>query len=479
MAISMDDLVDYLASLFPEARLVAKSQSSAEPESVLVDASHDSRAVGPGWLFCCVPGHVADGHDFAAQAVAAGASALLVERELELEVPQIVVGDVRAVMGTAAAAIHDHPSSKLRVIGVTGTNGKSSIVQLLVDVFSAAGVEADLIGTLKGARTTPESTDLQRLLADALKRGVDVMAMEVSSHALALKRVTGTQFAAAVFTNLTHDHLDFHGTVDNYFAAKAELFNTTFTSTGVVNADDNYGRRLLDGDGSDLSHLVSYTLADAEGLRFDGAHSLFSWRGHPVDLPLAGAHNVSNALAAAATASLLGLDEPTVAAALGGTKPVRGRFELVERGQPFLVAVDYAHTPDALDAALTAARQAAGTANVLVVFGCGGDRDVQKRPEMGRVAEHGADTVIVTSDNPRSEDPSTIMAAIKEGFSRPNDAHFVLDRREAIEFALTAAAPGDVVLIAGKGHETYQVIGDQTLDFDDRQVVEETLGAAT
>ncbi len=479
MTIAMAELVKYLASVYPETQLAGHAVAAGQPEIELIDATHDSRAIEAKWLFCCVPGQVVDGHDFADKAVKSGAAALLVERQLPLDVPQIVVADVRAAMGHAAAAIHNHPSDKLMVIGVTGTNGKSSIVQVLVDIYAAVGTKADLIGTLKGARTTPESTDLQRLLVDAVEGGVGVIAMEVSSHALALKRVTGTRFAAAVFTNLTHDHLDFHGTVENYFAAKAELFNSAFTDVGVVNADDEFGRRLLDGERSDLTQMSPYRLSDAEQLRFNGAHSQFNWRGLDIDLPLAGAHNVSNALAAATTATRLGLDDSLVAAALGTTEPVRGRFELVDRGQPFLVAVDYAHTPDALRAALIAARQAAGTANVLIVFGCGGDRDVQKRPEMGRVAEHGADTVIVTSDNPRSEDPAAIMAAIRDGFRRPEQVSFEVDRRKAIELALNLAEPGDVVVVAGKGHETYQTIGDETFDFDDRLVVEELLEAAT
>ncbi len=478
MAIGLAALLDELTRKGLDLRLSTSASPDGGTDVQLIDASHDSRSIGPGWLFCCVPGQIVDGHDFAAKAVEAGAAALLVERELEFDVPQIVVDDVRSAMGQAAAAVHGHPSEKLKVVGVTGTNGKSSTVQLLVDVFTAAGFTADLIGTLKGARTTPESTDLQRLLSQAVEDGLDIMAMEVSSHALSLSRVAGTRFAAAVFTNLTHDHLDFHGTVENYFLAKAQLFDSAFTSVAVVNADDEFGLRLLNGQHSDVESVTPYRLSDALHLRFAGPLSHFEWRGIAVDLPLAGAHNVSNALAAATTASLLGLDDQTIAAALGTTEPVRGRFELVERGQPFLVAVDYAHTPDALDAALTAARQAAGTANVLVVFGCGGDRDVQKRPEMGRVAEGGADTVIVTSDNPRSEDPAAIMDAIRDGLQHPQAARFVVDRREAIELAIGLAEPGDVVVVAGKGHETYQTVGDKTFDFDDRLVVEQTLEAA-
>lgn len=472
------ELVDDLADAGGEVRLVDPAGEATGGELTLVDATHDSRAVESGWLFCCVPGEHVDGHDFGAAAVGAGAAALLVERPIDVDAPQIVVDDVRAVMGLAAAAIHGNPSKSLVVIGVTGTNGKSSVVQLLCDVFNAAGRSAELIGTLVGARTTPESTDLQRLLAQAVERGTDVVAMEVSSHALTLRRVAGTRFAAAIFTNLGRDHLDFHGTIENYFAAKAELFTDGYTDLAVVNSDDPFGRRLLADAGDQLSRVVTYGLDDAGQLAFDGAVSQFVWRGFDVSLPLAGAHNVSNALAAAVTSSELGVADEEVVRALAATRPVRGRFELVDRGQPFHVAVDYAHTPDALHAALVAARQTAGTARVLVVFGCGGDRDAQKRPEMGRVAEQGADTVIVTSDNPRSEDPLAIMAAIRTGLDRPDEVQFEVDRRSAIEQALSAAEPGDVVLVAGKGHETYQTIGDKTFEFDDRKVVEQFLGAA-
>lgn len=479
MATRIADLRDELASRCGEARLHCPDPGPLA-DVVLVDATHDSRQVAAGWLFCCVPGETVDGHDYAESAVAAGAAALLVERELAVDVPQIVVDDVRTAMGWAAAILHGHPSSALTVVGVTGTNGKSSVVQLLCDVFTGAGQRADLIGTLKGARTTPESTDLQRLLAQAVKTETKVVAMEVSSHALSLKRVVGTRFSAAIFTNLGRDHLDFHHTVENYFSAKSELFTATYTDCAVINADDPHGQRLLDSaDVAELSRCMVYSLENVHDLTFDGSVSRFGWRGFNVDLPLAGAHNVSNALAAATAASELGVSDDIVVAALNATAPVRGRFELVERGQPFHVAVDYAHSPDALEAALMAARQAAGSANVVVVFGCGGDRDAQKRPEMGRIAERGADSVIVTSDNPRSEDPLAIMDAIGSGFDRVADVVFEVDRRAAIGKALTLAEPGDVVLIAGKGHETYQTIGNETFDFDDRQVVEAFLEAAT
>ena len=441
----------------------------------LADATHDSRQVGPGWLFCCVPGASVDGHDFAAAAREAGAAALLVERPLPLELPQLLVDDVRQAMGPAAAAVHGDPSTELQVVGVTGTNGKSSIVQLLADIWSQVDRPNEIVGTLGGARTTPESTDLQRRFRAAVDRGVAAMAIEVSSHALALHRVAGTRFAAAVFTNLGRDHLDFHGTVERYFQAKAQLFTPSLAANGVVNRDDPHGRRLLEAA---TIPLADYGLADAAELSFHGPTSRFGWRGHHIVLQLAGAHNVLNALAAATCAELLGMEPVDIADALCATSPVRGRFEAVDAGQPFHIAVDYAHTPDALTAALVAARQVAGRNRVLVVFGCGGDRDVQKRAEMGRVAEQGADLVVITSDNPRSEDPDAIIAAIVEGMERPADAVIEPDRRAAIGLAVDAARPGDLLLIAGKGHETYQIIGDRTLEFDDRHAVLQALGVA-
>lgn len=449
-------------------------------DAAIVDATHDSRAVRPSWLYCCVPGSRADGHDFAGAAVQAGAAALLVERFLDDvdAVPQILVPSTRAAMGPVAAAVHDHPSTAMSVIGVTGTNGKSSIVQLLADIFSHAGRRTEIIGTLKGARTTPEATDLQRMLAAARDTGCDMAAVEVSSHALDMGRVDGTRFASAIFTNLGRDHLDYHRTIDAYFEAKARLFTGGFTDHAVVNIDDPYGRRLVDRIPESVT-IDTYSLDQARDLRFDGPTSLFRFAGHPIVLPLAGAHNVVNALGAATAALAAGISIGDVAAALEKSAPVRGRFELVVTGQPFHVAIDYAHTPDAMQSALTAARQVAGPNSVLVVFGCGGDRDAQKRPEMGRVAERGADVAIVTSDNPRSEEPEAIIAAVVDGFERPEAAVVEPDRRQAIDVALRRAQSGDVVLIAGKGHETYQEIGDVRLRFDDAEVAREILGALT
>ncbi|MFV0523947.1 MAG: UDP-N-acetylmuramoyl-L-alanyl-D-glutamate--2,6-diaminopimelate ligase [Acidimicrobiales bacterium] len=452
-----------------------------DPDDVgveLCDATHDSRAVTPGSLFCAVPGSVVDGHRFVVDAVAAGAAAVLVEQPTGTAVGEIVVDDVRAVMGVAAAEIHGHPSRSLTVIGVTGTNGKSSVVQLLADIWGQAGLRSEVYGTLTGPRTTPEATDLQRRLAASRDSGVAMVAIEVSSHALVLNRVAGTRFAAGVFTNLGRDHLDFHHDLENYHRAKRLLFDPGYTSLGVINRDDPAGARLTgEVTGSDL-RVVGYGLDDAVGLILDGPRARFTWRDIPVVLHLPGRHNVANALAAAATAAELGVDPYDIADALCRVEPVRGRFELVNVGQPFLVAVDYAHTPDALEAVLAAGREIA-PGRVILVFGCGGDRDKEKRPEMGRVAQQLADVVFVTSDNPRSEDPSAIIGAVIDGMDPADDpaVSVVPDRREAITRAVAAAGAGDLVLVAGKGHETEQVVGDRVLPFDDRAVAIEAIGA--
>lgn len=459
-------------------RLVGRPDDSPSGETtVLADATHDSRQVAPGTLFCCVPGERFDGHDFAPAAIDAGAAALLVERPLDLDRPQLLVDDVRRAMGPAAAVVHGEPAGELTLVGVTGTNGKSSIVQLLADIWAQVGTSNEIIGTLVGARTTPEAPDLQRELRRAVDRRTEAVAMEVSSHALSLHRVAGARFDVALFTNLTQDHLDFHHTMEAYFEAKASLFAPGLAERAVVNTDDPWGRRLLD-----LVEIPAegYGLGDAEDLRFDGATSRFRWRGHEVVLQLAGSHNVANAVGAARAAELLGIEAADIADALCATSPVRGRFEAVDAGQPFHIAVDYAHTPDALRAALAAARQVADDGRVIVVFGCGGDRDVEKRGDMGRVAAEAADLVIVTSDNPRSEDPRAIIDDILGGIDAvpgtPGGPIVEPDRQTAIGAAVGAADAGDLVLIAGKGHETYQIIGDRTIEFDDRQAALVALG---
>jgi UDP-N-acetylmuramoyl-L-alanyl-D-glutamate--2,6-diaminopimelate ligase len=460
---------------------VATRGAVADPE--ITGVVHDTHAVAVGALFCCVRGSRTDGHDLAAAAVEAGAAALLVDHELPLDVPQLVVPDVRAALGPVSAAFWDSPSHHLTVLGVTGTAGKTTITHLLAAILAADGKQCGVIGTLSGARTTPEAPELQALLADHRRRGDDAVAMEVSSHGLELHRVDATRFAVAVFTNLSPEHLDFHGTMDAYFAAKARLFTPAFTDRAVVCVDDDWGRRLLAELGvTGELELHPYGLADATDVQLLPAGARFAWRGHEVRLPLTGRFNVVNAVGAATAAALVGVDPATIARGLSAAAPVPGRFEPVDAGQTFTVIVDYAHKPDALDQALTAARElVTGAGELTVVFGAGGDRDRAKRPLMGEVAARLADHVVLTDDNPRSEDPAEILAAIAAGV--PATARHRVrtepDRRRAIGQAVAAARPGGVVVIAGKGHETTQVVGDRVFPFDDRAVAREALARLT
>ncbi|MDP1803676.1 MAG: UDP-N-acetylmuramoyl-L-alanyl-D-glutamate--2,6-diaminopimelate ligase, partial [Acidimicrobiales bacterium] len=452
-----------------EARAVRGDPDRAE----IVAVGHDSTSVVPGTLFCCVPGSRADGHDFAGAAVEAGAVALVVERFVDVEVPQVLVDDVRTRMAQLAAALYGHPSRRMAVVGVTGTNGKTTTTHFLRSILEAAGRRAAVIGTLSGVRTTPAAPELQAHLAELAGEGFDSVAMEVSSHAMAQHRVDGVHFAVAVFTNLSQDHLDFHGTIEDYFAAKASLFVPERAAVGVVNADDPWGRRLLEA-----ARLPTrpFSMADAADLSYDRLGTSFRWEGEAVRLRLAGTVNVANALAAAAAARELGVAAGAVAAGLAGLASVPGRNEPVDRGQPFSVLVDYAHTPDALEQTLAGARRMAGPGRVLVVFGCGGDRDRAKRPLMGEVAARLADLAVLTTDNPRSEDPAAIADQVRAGVRRPEVLVEEPDRRAAIALAREAAEAGDVVVLAGKGHETTQVIGADVRPFDDRAVAAELLG---
>ena len=461
---------------------VRLQQAGPDRDPDLTAVVHDTRAVVPGALFCCVRGSRADGHDLAAGAVAAGAAALVVDHELAVDAPQLVVDDVRAALGPVAAAFWDHPSRHLAVVGVTGTAGKTTLTHLLAAVLGAAGRPCGVIGTLSGARTTPEAPELQARLAERRRRGDAAVAMEVSSHALDQGRVDATRFAAAVFTNLSPEHLDYHGTMEDYFAAKARLFRPAFTGTAVVCRDDGWGRRLAASleEAGELA-VATYGLDDAAGVRLTPRGASFRWRGRAVELALAGRFNVRNALGAATAAAALGVDDATITRGLAAARPVAGRFEAVELGQPFTVVVDYSHKPDALEQALSAARElVAPGARLAVVFGAGGDRDAAKRPLMGEVAARLADRVVITADNPRSEDPAAIIAAIEAGVPAGTAAEVAVepDRRRAIAGAVRTAGPGDVVVIAGKGHETTQVIGDRSLPFDDREVAREALRGA-
>jgi len=422
------------------------------------ELAYDAREVPRGSLFFCIRGASADGHEYAADAVRSGAVALVVERRLDLDVPQLVVPSVRAAMPRAAVMFFDDPTAELPVAAVTGTNGKTTTAYLLWSILDAAGRKPGLLTNVERrvgdeARTvglnTPESIDLQRLFREMLDAGNRACVMEATSMASVKGRLEGTRFAALVFTNLTQDHLDFHGTMDEYFEAKRRLFAQT--ACAVVNVGDEYGSRLA----REIPDAVTFRPDDGLG---------------GVELKLRGRFNLENALAAAAAARALGVDDASIKRGLEAVERVPGRFDAVDEGQPFTVLVDYAHTPGALEAALDSARELA-RGRVICVFGAGGDRDRVKRPLMGRVVNRLADVALVTSDNPRSEDPAEIAAEVAGGL----DLDVELDRRRAIERALEQAREGDVVLIAGKGHEQGQEIAGRKLPFDDREVVRDAL----
>ena len=443
--------------------------------------------VAAGSLFFCVRGFRADGHDFAPEAIQRGAVALVVERELGLGVPEIVVPDVRAAMGPIAARFFGDPTHELRVVGITGTNGKTTTAFLTRSVLEATGAQCGLIGTVKyvvggsaseATRTSPEAVDLQRSFRAMLDAGDRACAMEVSSHALELRRTAGIEWACRVFTNLTQDHLDFHKTMEDYFLAKRRLF-VDGDAPSVVNVDDPYGRRL-----ADQLATITYSVggeADfrATDVEFDASGSGFTVTtpagSAPVRIGLPGLFNVSNALAALAACMQLGVSLDDAAAALADAERVPGRLEPVDEGQDFAVLVDYAHTPDSLENVLRAARELT-QGRLHVVFGAGGDRDREKRPLMGAAAVQNADHVIVTSDNPRSEDPTSIIEQILEGTG--DGVVPEVDRRRAIALAIESATAGDVVVIAGKGHEQGQEFETGRKEpFDDVTVAREALRA--
>jgi UDP-N-acetylmuramoyl-L-alanyl-D-glutamate--2,6-diaminopimelate ligase len=467
--------VDVLAVRVPAGRLRAVV---GEGSVRVTGVTHDSRAVAPGALFACVVGEHHDGHAFAPSAVESGAAALLVERELPLAVTQIVVDDTRAVLGHIAAAFHGEPGLALTMVGITGTNGKTTTAHLIAAALRSLGRAVGVIGTLSGVRTTPEAAELQERLAGMRDEGADSVVMEVSSHALALWRVDGTRFDVAVFTNLGRDHLDLHGSIENYFRAKARLFTPELAAVGVTNVDDPYGRLLLDAA---TIAMLPYSRSDASEIEVTAEEHRFVWRGQSVAVPIGGAFNVMNTLAALTALTALGIDVDDAARGVSAAGAVPGRFEVIAPAGETAptVIVDYAHTPDGITELLAATRAVSGAGVMTIVFGCGGDRDRDKRPQMGSAAVAGADRVVVTSDNPRGEDPMSIIDAIVSGIREPDRARIVVepDRRVAIGLALADAHRGDVVVIAGKGHETTQTIGAAVLDFDDRVVARELMEA--
>ena len=435
----------------------------------------DSRRSGDGSMFACIPGNLVDGHTYAPEAVAAGAVAILSERHVDVDVPQVIVHSVRRALGPLSDVLWGRPSSRLTVAGVTGTNGKTTTCAMLKEIFDANGWPAAAVGTLSQARTTPEAPELQALLAEWERSGGRAVAMEVSSHALEQHRCDSIRFAAGVFLNLTPEHLDYHGDMSSYFNAKARLFETDRLGVSVVNGDDVWGRRLSQSLHQGGSHVVTFSIDDATDLDFTPTGSNFVWEGQHISIALGGRFNVMNALAAATCARVLGVEVEAIAGGLSALRKVPGRFEFVEVGQPFTVIVDYAHTPDGLTSVLTAARQICA-GRLIVVFGAGGDRDRTKRPLMGFAASQLADLLIVTSDNPRSEDPEAIVSDVLAGVSDAGgSALSQVDRAEAIATALATAQAGDVVVIAGKGHEKYQEVAGRFAAFDDVTVAQEAL----
>ncbi|HEV7483435.1 MAG TPA: UDP-N-acetylmuramoyl-L-alanyl-D-glutamate--2,6-diaminopimelate ligase [Solirubrobacterales bacterium] len=488
--------LDYLAAELDSARVVG--DGSVE----VADLAYDSRKAGLGTLFFCVPGEKVDGHDFAAQVIEAGAVALVVERELEVAVPQVVVADARAAMAPAAARFHGDPTAALRVVGVTGTNGKTTTAFLVREILEAAGISTGLLGTVKqvvggteesAERTTPEAIDLQATFRRMLDGGDRACAMEVSSHAMSLRRADAIHFEVALFTNLTQDHLDFHTDMEDYFGAKRRLLEAG-PGTAVVNVDDPYGRRLAgefdcvtfsaEGAGADYSARdVSFDASGAQFIvnrRSTGRKPTHIEGNRPtggkvrVRTGLPGHFNVANALGAFAVAEALGVEAGTIARGLAAAARVPGRFEPIDEGQGFSVLVDYAHTPDSLENVLRAARRLTA-GRVISVFGAGGDRDRDKRPKMGRAGAELSDLAVVTSDNPRSEDPETIVSEVVAG-AGGGEVEVEVDRRLAIALALGRAEPGDTVVIAGKGHEQGQEFEEgRKIPFDDREVAREEL----
>jgi UDP-N-acetylmuramoyl-L-alanyl-D-glutamate--2,6-diaminopimelate ligase len=481
LAMQLRQLIEHLPSATVEGPL----------DREVAGITYDSRRVTPGMVFVAIPGQHVDGHEFIGVAVERGASAVICERDRPVHgrVTRIQVADVREAMACAARSYYQHPSAKLKVIGVTGTNGKTTVAFMIKAVLEASGIKTGLMGTVRyeigdrvipAQRTTPESLEVQQMMSQMLKADCQACVMEVSSHALDQKRVHGVEFAVGIFTNLTRDHLDYHGTMENYFAEKKKLFASLQRSAkkgaAVINIDDAYGSRLA----SELEPMevqLTYGFQKHARLRAtkielgaDGSRFVVEApeRKFAVRLPLIGRHNIYNALAAVGACLALKVDVVKIQAALNTLPPVPGRLETVSLGQPFGVFVDYAHTDDALKNVLTTLREIT-RGRVLVTFGCGGNRDAGKRARMGRVAAELADFTLITSDNPRKEDPARIAAQIEEGFRGiRQDAYAIeLDRRRAIQQIIARATPGDSVLLAGKGHETYQEFEDTVVPFDD------------
>lgn len=465
---------------------IVGGQVLGDSDTTVTDVTHDSRQVQPGWLFVALRGTSADGHDHVGEAVGSGAAAVCVDHETETPAPQLIVTETRSAIGEVSAAVQGDPSQVVDIVGVTGTNGKTTVTHYVESIAGASGLRTGLIGTihtrigsetLPAGLTTPEAPEFQRLLARMRDEGVSLAAAEISSHALELGRVKGTRFAVAAFTNISQDHLDFHGDMSSYRAAKERLFTDYEVGTAVINVDDPVG---MDVAGAYLGPLLTVGGGgdvSVEGVRrVDGGTEMSlstPWGSTDVVAPLLGEFNVSNLAVAAACCLAAGIEFDAVANSLEQVHVVPGRFEIVSGDDPIVVVVDYAHTPEGVSNAVAAGRELT-VGRVIGLIGAGGDRDRRKRPAMG-TAISAADLSILTSDNPRTEDPAAIVAAVASGLL-PDSEHVVeVDRRTAIDLAIDSAENGDVVLILGRGHETHQQVGDERIVFDDRRVSAESL----
>jgi len=488
--------VNELSSCLATARIYG------EGDIEISDIQTDSRRVKAGDLFICLPGHTVDGHEYAPQAAAKGASALVCERKLDIDLPQIIVDDSRFAMSVMSNAFFGSPSSRMRMIGVTGTNGKTTTTYLIERMLQDQNVKTGLIGTIQMrydgqsypmSGTTPESLELQRSLQDMASKGVQCCIMEVSSHALEQGRVKGTDFRTAIFTNLTQDHLDYHHTMEEYRSVKGLFFSRLGNVISPWKEERKYA--VLNVDDAASTYFAAQTAAEvitygidneanvrASQISITAKGTFFhvdTFKGEAdISLRMVGKFNVYNALAAITAGLLEDIPLMDIKTSLEAVAGVDGRVESVDEGQDFAVIVDYAHTPDGLENVLRTVEEFA-VGKVITVFGCGGDRDRTKRPLMGKIAAKYSDYVLVTSDNPRTEDPDIILKDIEAGLHEdgvPSEAYqLIVDRREAIRKAIEMASPGDVVLIAGKGHETYQLIGGVVYDFDDRVVAKEVI----
>ena len=462
-------LTGYQSTIAPEGLEVIGSIDGLEATGL----SFDSREVQTGNIFFCISGGTHDGHEYAMQAIEHGAVAVVTERDLMVSVPQIIFDDTREAMGYISCAYFGFPSRELDVVGVTGTNGKTTTTHLIASVLNTAGIPCESIGTLTGALTTPEAPDLQRQFRSLVDGGIRSVVMEVSSHALSQHRVAGTEFDVGVFTNLSQDHLDFHSDIEEYFETKCSLFAANRCRSAVVNIDDPYGLRLAKQIDIE-TYKTSTDAIEIKGEIFTGSSII--WREHAIELQISGRFNIENALLAASTCLLLGIDENQIVNGLEAAEPIPGRFEVIDgyEGAPTVI-VDYSHTPAGIENVLQAVRKISPEVGLTIVFGCGGNRDSSKRPKMARSAEKHADRVILTSDNPRYEDPLKIIDQTMSGFINPNSIIVEEDREAAIQVAIQSSGPDEVIVIAGKGAETTQEICGKVKPFDDRVIAEQAL----